>query len=255
MTPSVRLGLAAACTLLAAARVAGQSPLCGNHDAVAQAASAAPLQAARPADGTSYFDMTSQGPHDAAAKALGSMTVTQNTITCGAARIVERVIVYDYGSAGKVVDTTLSDASTLAPIMERTRKSSGDIVLDFSLGLVRGNMTRNGVTRRISDTLPALAFNSTDLELIVRSLALREGFSVALEIYDPEYGGFRPDSIRVVKLEPPQEGGSEGAWIVHSQDRRLESTYRIAERSRQLLSIDVRADSTQYHIVRVPRAA
>jgi|GEM_PF-6625431 len=209
----------------------------------------------RPADGTSRFAMTSQGPHDADAKALGSMTVTQSTIPCGATRVVERVIVYDYGAAGRVVDTTMSDASTLAPIMERTRKTSGDIVLDFSPGLVRGSMTRSGATRQINDTLPAPAFNSTDLELVVRSLALREGFSTAFKIYDPEYGGFRPDSIRVVRLEPPQERGSEGAWIVHSQDRRLESTYRIAERSRQLLSIDVRADSTQFHIIRVPPAA
>ncbi|MBA2685490.1 MAG: hypothetical protein H0U66_13470 [Gemmatimonadaceae bacterium] len=164
----------------------------------------APLQRYRPADGTSRYDMTVQQGHDSLAKSLGTMTVTQTTSSCGANEVVMRVIVYDYGSAGRVVDTTLSVAATLAPILERTRKTSGDFVLDFSAGLVRGSM--------------------------------------------PEYGGYRPDSVNVVQLDPAKSPHSEGTWVVHSRDRRLESTYRIGERSRRLLAIDVHAESARYRI-------
>lgn len=196
--------------------------------------------------------MTVRGPGDTAAKWFGSMTVSQLTTRCGADGVVRRVIVYDYGVKGQVIDTTLSVASTLAPIMERTRKRSGDIELDFSSGVVRGSMTKAGVTRVINDSLKSPAFNSTDMELVVRSLALRTGLTTTLKIYDPEFGGYRSDTISVMRLEPGPTPGSEGTWIVRSRDSRLESIYRIAEHSRRLLANDVRADSTWYHITLTP---
>lgn len=109
-------------------------------------------------------------------------------------------------------------------------------------------MSRAGTTRALHDTLAAPAFNSTDLELVVRSLALRLGFSSVLQIYDLEFGGYRPDSVSVVRLDPARAPGTEGTWVVRSHDRRLENTYLIAERSRRLLAIDVHADSTRYYI-------
>ncbi|MEP7087746.1 MAG: hypothetical protein ABI884_10600, partial [Gemmatimonadota bacterium] len=54
--------------------------------------------------------------------------------------------------------------------------------------------------------------------------------------------------VNVVQLDPAKSPHSEGTWVVHSRDRRLESTFRIGERSRRLLAIDVHADSTRYRI-------
>ncbi|MDQ2931011.1 MAG: hypothetical protein M3Y05_09390 [Gemmatimonadota bacterium] len=254
----LRLASRAATAVLAAGivshTISAQSPLCTGVDAK-HPAPLAPLQRDRPADGTTRYDMTVQQARDSTAKPLGTMTVTQKTINCGSSDVIMRVIVYDYGSAGHVVDTTLSMAATLAPISERTRKSSGDIVLDFSGRLVRGSMTRAGATRAIHDTLATPSFNSTDLELVVRSLDLRFGITTVLQIYDPEYGGYRPDSVNVVQLDPAKEPDSESTWVVHSRDRRLESTYRISERSRRLLAIDVHADSTRYRITLSDAAA
>ncbi|MEP6618590.1 MAG: hypothetical protein ABJE47_04730 [bacterium] len=231
--------------------VQAQRPSC-EETATVRPGPTAPLQSVRPADGTTRYGMTVRGPNDSAAKWFGSMTVSQLTTRCGADGVVRRVIVYDYGVKGQVVDTTLSVASTLAPIMERTRKPSGDIVLDFSPGVVRGSMTKAGVTRAINDSLKSAAFNSTDLELVVRSLAFRVGLTTTLKIYDPEFGGYRSDTISVTRLEPGATPGAEGTWVVRSRDSRLESTYRIAERSRRLVANDVHADSTWYHITLAP---
>lgn len=218
-------------------------------------APAAPLQDDRPPDGTTRYYLTVQQPRDSVPRPLGTMTVTQSTSRCGGNDVVRRVIVYDYGTAGRVVDTTMAIALTLAPIRERTHKKSGDIVLDFAGSVVRGRITEHGAPRTIHDSLAEPAFNSTDLDLVVRSLALRRGMSTVVQIYDPEFGGFRPDSIRVMGLEPARLEGAEASWIVRSRDRRLESTYRISERSRKLLSADIRADSTRYRIERSTTAS
>ena len=233
---------------------AAQSPSCIGGDLSLYPAPAAPLQDDRPMDGTTRYVMTVQQPHDSAPKPLGTMTVTQATTRCGSNDVVRRIIVYDYGAGGRVVDTTMSIALTLAPIMERTHKRSGDIMLDFARGAVRGSMTRAGKLRVLHDTLPVPAFNSTDLDLVVRSLALEQGMSTTLDIYDPEYGGARADSVAVLRLDAPRIPGTEATWVVRSRDRRLESTYGISEHSRKLLSADIRADTTHYHIFDASRA-
>lgn len=248
MTGSPRIAL---CLSLVAFGAAGAQQSTCDAIGTARPGPSAPLQAHRPADGTARYDMTVQkSPSDTGSQWLGTMTVTQSTVRCKTDGVVQRVIVYDYGADGQVVDTTLSVASTLAPILERTRKRSGDIVLDFSPGLVRGSMARAGVTRPIHDTLAGPAFNSTDFELVVRSLALRKGLATTLWIYDPEFGGYRAASVDVLRLEPAAATATERVWIVRTRDRRLESTYRIGQTSRALLGIDVRADSVRYHIVR-----
>jgi hypothetical protein len=245
---STRVCLCALLLGVTARPAAAQSEPCVGGVLSRYPAPAAPLQDDRPMDGTSRYTLTVQQPRDAAPRALGTMTVTQSTSRCGSNDIVRRVIMYDYGTAGRVVDTTLSIALTLAPISERTHKKSGDIILDFASGLVNGRMTKDGKPRIIHDSLAAPAFNSTDLDLVVRSLALRRGMSAVVQIYDPEFGGFRPDSVTVMALDPAPLEGAEATWVVRSRDRRLESTYRISEHSRKLLSADIRADSTRYRL-------
>ena len=247
---SSRACLLALFLALCTRHAAAQSEPCVGGVLSRHPAPAAPLQDDRPLDGTSRYFLTVQQPRDSAPRALGTMTVIQSTSRCGTNDVVRRVIVYDYGTAGRVIDTTMAIALTLAPIRERTHKKSGDIVLDFDGGVVRGRITKSGAPRAIHDSLAAPAFNSTDLDLVVRSLALRRGMSTVVQIYDPEFGGFRPDSIRVMELEPARLAGAEASWVVRSRDRRLESTYRISEHSRKLLSADIRADTTRYRLER-----
>lgn len=174
------------------------------------------------------------------------MTVTQVTSRCGADGVVQRVTVTDFGMMGTAVDTTLSVASTLAPILARLRKFGRYTAIDFSPGLVRGTSTRQGVTREIRDTLATPAFNVADLTFVVRSLALRPGFSTTLQSYNPETSASSAASVDVLGREAPSRAGAEGTWVVRSRSAGVERTIRIGERSRTMRSVDVIADSTRF---------
>jgi hypothetical protein len=221
-------------------------------DSVAHPAPYPALGTQRPADGTSRFAMEIQPGRDSAFRALGTMTVTQQTIVLAGDSAVRRIIVYDYGARGRVIDTTLSVARTLAPIAERTYKTSGVIVLDFAGRHVTGRMGSTVSPRPIDDTLPGPAFNSTDLELVVRVLPLRAGFTADLPIYDPEFGGYRFAKVSVIGIERGAGGAGPG-WRVRARDTRLESIYLVDQATRELRSIDIDASSAgaRYRIRRV----
>jgi hypothetical protein len=215
-------------------------------DSVAHPAPYPALGTQRPADGTSHFAMEIQPGRDSAFRSLGTMTVTQETIVAAGDTCVRRVIVYDYGARRRVIDTTLSVARTLAPIVERTHKTSGVIMLDFAGRRVTGRMGPLASPKAIDDTLPGPAFNSTDLELIVRVLPLRDGLTADLPIYDPEFGGYRFAKVSVVGAEPAA-GGAGPAWRVRARDTRLESVYLVDQATRQLRSIDIDAFGAGVH--------
>ncbi|HEX6534800.1 MAG TPA: hypothetical protein VF041_09380 [Gemmatimonadaceae bacterium] len=199
----------------------------------------APLAETRPADGTRRFVIRSVADGDSAFQALGTMSVTQRTLATMTGPVVQRVIVYDYGAKGHVVDTTLALAATLAPLSERTYKTSGIIRLDFAGRTVTGAMGATAAPEPIRDTLPAPAFNSTDLDLIVRSIALRDGLHARLPLYDPEFGGFRYASVDVHSAEPDHAGAGEGgAWVVLVRDPGGgEATYRVDGSTRAMLEL------------------
>lgn len=226
--------------------VAAQSPQCDAAKQAVHPAPAAALQAARPADGTTRYTVALQGPRETTAKTVGSMIVTQVTTRCGSDGVVQRVTVTDFGMMGRVTDTTLSVASTLAPIRQRASRFGRSTALDFSGAQVRGSTTGASGKREVRDALAAPAFNSADLAFVIRSLALRPGLSTTLQIYSLESGGSSPTRVDVQRLEPASGKGGEGTWVVRSRSPGVERTYRIGERSRMLRVVEVAADSTTF---------
>lgn len=206
-----------------------------------------------PADGTRKFVIRQSSEGDSASHVVGTMTVTQATLAEASGAAVRRVIVYDYGTRGRVVDTTLSLAATLAPVSERTHKPSGIISLDFAGRVVTGAMGAAATPKAIRDTLDARAFNSTDLDLVVRSLAPRDGLRARLPLYDPEFGGFRYAAVELRRAEPA--GGATRAgdpWVVVVRDPNAgESTYHVDGETRALVALRVRvpARHAMYDIV------
>jgi hypothetical protein len=200
------------------------------------------LAAERPADGTSEFTMSVLRRAEREAKPLGTMTVEQATLESGDSRLLRRVIVYDYGARGRVVDTTLEVAKTLAPVSERTYKPSGFIRLDFTGSRVTGAMGKTAAPETIDDSLPTPAFNSTDLELVLRSLELREGLRDSLPIYDPEMGGYRWAAVSVDGFAMVvTSGGVRTAWLIHVRDVQTEHMYYVDRDTRALLAVDANA--------------
>lgn len=196
----------------------------------------APLKAivaARPGASSSRFLLRFAPTSADTLAVVGTRTVTERT----SGAVIERVILYDYAAHGQTVDTTLSDARTLAPILERTHKASGIIFLDFAGRIVTGRLTTPDGTRAIADTLGAPAFNSTDLDLVVRRLPLAAGYATRLPLYDPEFGGFRHADARVSRRQTPE--GSD-AWVVQVHDGKLDCEYELDAHTRELRTIVVR---------------
>jgi hypothetical protein len=209
-------------------------------DSTAHPAPAAHLAAARPSDGKSTYAMRVLRGGEREARPFGTMSVEQRTSGPATARVVRRVIVYASGSRGRVVDTTLSVAATLAPIAERTYKPSGVIRLDFAGRRVTGAMGPLDAPKPIDATLGTPAFNSTDLELVLRSLVLRAGLRDSLPLYDPEMGGYRWAALHVEgAVRVPTSAGPRRAWAVRVHDLQGEYLYRIDQATRALLASDV----------------
>ncbi len=205
-----------------------------------QASSLPALSEARPVDGTHVYDLSVRPSPDSAWHAIGTMTVELTTLHRDGRALMRRVATSHVG-ARVVVDTTLSLESSLAPISERTHKPTGIISYDFARDSVTGFMSVNGAEHAIHVALPGPTFNSTDLELIIRSLPLAPGYQVRLPIYDPELGGYRFTNVRV---QSPAQGDSTDAtsrnvWVVLDTDASLQITYRVARATRELLSMTI----------------
>ncbi len=87
------------------------------------------------------------------------------------------------------IDSTVSDASTLAPRWHRTVEPNRDVLLQWADGRVRGEVIGAGSGRRAAkaiDTVYADAFDAANWDLAVRALPLDEGDVTTIEVYDVE---------------------------------------------------------------------
>lgn len=208
-----------------------------------------PLARVRPAPGHHAFHILTE---DARGdwRSFGRMDVSESRVVERGVPAIRRVIVYDYGARGAVVDTTWSVAASLAPIAERTYKRSGIIHLDFAGREVRGKIGPSTATRPLDVVLPQPAINTTDLDLVARSLELDAGAHVTLPLYDPEFGGFRIAPVTIDGPEPmATASGPRDAWVVSILDPQATSVYRIATDDRSLLRADVTVPSRNARFV------
>lgn len=201
----------------------------------------APLGTQRPPDGTTRYAILMRAASDSAFHSVATMVVQQTTLHVGRALAIRRVATYTYVNGSHVVDTTLSLAGSLAPLMERTHKPSDRIVAyDFNGRIVTGRMGPVASPKAIHDTLPEPAFNSTDLELAIESLRLRDGLRASLPIYDPELGGFRHATLHVTGRERvATPTGPRRAWVIEVRDNALDFHYRIDQATRAMLAKDM----------------
>lgn len=88
-------------------------------------------------------------------------------------------------SGGVNVDSTVSDAQTLAPRWHYGVQPQRIVFLEFDGTRVRGTVTpRTGTQRMIDTTLSDAAFDSSNWDLAVRALPLEEGDAAIVQVYD-----------------------------------------------------------------------
>src|SRR5690348_457387 len=100
-----------------------------------------PLSRQRPPDGTTRYAILMRAASDTGFHPAATMVVQQATRRVNGNLVIRRVATYTYPDHSHVVDTTMSLAGTLAPILERTHKPSNRVVTyDFAGRLVTGWM-------------------------------------------------------------------------------------------------------------------
>jgi len=113
-------------------------------------------------------------------------------------------------SGGVFVDSTVTDAQTLAPRWHHGVNAKTDVLLEFDGTQVRGRVTTgNASPRTVDATLPDLAFDASNWDLAIRALPLEEGDASIVQVYDVDRQTHRYN-VRVADRE--MRGKS---WIVH----------------------------------------
>ncbi len=87
------------------------------------------------------------------------------------------------------IDSTVTDATTLAPRWHRSVEPDRGVLLEWGEGRVRGVVTGTAKGARAPKSIDAAyveAFDATNWDLAVRALPLEDGDGAVIEVYDAE---------------------------------------------------------------------
>ncbi len=136
------------------------------------------------------------------------------------------------------IDSTVSDASTLAPRWHRTVEPKRDVLLQWTDGRVRGEVIGSGSGRRAAkaiDTVYAEAFDAANWDLAVRALPLDEGDVTTINVYDVERAR-HAYSVRVVSRDI--RGSSYVIHVIVQLDKNTEAHAWFDDATRTLLRVE-----------------
>lgn len=145
------------------------------------------------------------------------------------------------GSA-QLIDSSVTDAHTLAPRMHRSLQPTRRITLDFSGRRVRGSVGPVDAPPVPFDTVLAMpAFDSGNWDLLVRALPLAKGYAARLAVFDVD-GGLRAYQIQVTGSTVVQD--EEAHVVIFTLARGRESVVWVGKQSGQILRIETLLNAT-----------
>ena len=191
------------------------------------------LDARRLGEGTRAYALTAwQG---AASLPLGRITDRQWRDSSAAGVVVQRVLTVERGGV-QVVDSTATDARTLAPRRHVAQQPTRRFTLAFTGRRVKGSLAPEGFPGVPLDTLLSTPFfDAGSWDLVLRALPLAPGVHVQLPVYDLD-GGLHPVELRVTGRASVL--GEEAHVVVFTLAANRESTVWIGVESRALLRME-----------------
>jgi len=147
------------------------------------------------------------------------------------------------------IDTAVVMRDGLAPVWEVSRFSQRMMRWDYSGKNVHRTLTHpDSGTRSAEHTYDVPVFHFNELEALIRSLPLREGFEAILPLYSEGSDELEMDSVRVMARD------TSGVWSVRFADPAIVSTYGIHGTTRQIVRYDVvsRRDGGRFRRVPLP---
>lgn len=163
-------------------------------------------------------------------------TITDIITRTGANQsLLRRVLSVRRGSA-LLVDSTLTDAASLAPRQHRSMQPQRLLQIDFDGRRVRGRVGPiDSPGAAIDTTLSGPVFDSGNWDLIVRAMPLAPGFSAVFRVYDLDTG-MHDYVVRVVGSTPMH--GETAHIVLFQLGGQREATVWIGDTTRRLLQVE-----------------
>jgi hypothetical protein len=136
--------------------------------------------------------------------------------------------------------------SGLAPVWEVSRFKSSVTRYEYAGKQVRLTVTSpdSGTkTREHSYDIPV--FHFSELDVLLRSLPLRDGYEAILPLYSEGSDELEMDTVRV------QSRARGGVWSVRFADPAIVSTYGINETTREIVTQEIAQRKSGGHLRRV----
>jgi hypothetical protein len=150
----------------------------------------------------------------------------------------------------QLVDSTWTDARTLAPRARRSLQQNRRVLLEFSGARVKGSLAPLDAPPVPLDTTLRLApFDAGSWELVLRALPLETGFAARFPVYDLD-GGLREYRVQVTGRSTVQ--GEDCHVAVLTLARNRESVVWLSAATGQVLQIETMlGETTMLRQVRV----
>jgi hypothetical protein len=139
-------------------------------------------------------------------------------------------------TGNRLVDSTLTDAKSMAPKQHRSYQPQRQIRLDFAGVRVRGSIgPMDGPGVAIDTSLATPFFDSGNWDLIVRAMPLAPGFAAVFRVYDLETG-MRDNIVRVIGATTML--GEPAHVVLFQLGGQREITVWIGATTRRLLQVE-----------------
>ena len=154
--------------------------------------------------------------------------------------VLHRVLTVQRGMAA-LIDSTITDARTMAPRNHRTVQPQRHIALEFTGRRVKGSLGPIDVPSLPIDTTLAVApFDSGNWDLLVRTLPLAKGYAARFRVYDTD-SGLREYRIAVTGTATVL--GEEAYVVIFTLAPGRESVVWISTTSGQVLQVETMIDA------------
>jgi hypothetical protein len=157
---------------------------------------------------------------------FGQMKDELRTTTLSGRKVIVRVQSY---SDGSLIDTSIADASTYAPIYYSGVKAQRKVQLNFTGSRVSGKDSSNSVDMPMSKPV----FYSGFYDLLVRGALLHTGYQESMPVYSNDIKG--ETSVTVNVLRDEKLPGQPDAWVVETQINGTKTTMWIEKVNRGVL--------------------
>ena len=149
--------------------------------------------------------------------------------------LLRRVLTVQRG-ASRLIDSTLSDARTLAPRQHRSQQPQRQLRIDFAGLKVRGTIgPLDGPGVSVDTTIASAVFDSGNWDLVVRAMPLAPGYAAVFRVYDIETG-MHDYVVRVIGATPMM--GETAHVVLFQLGGQREVTVWIGETTRHLLQVE-----------------